>query len=120
MKKLTGIGMVIGEVDSNGTLVTKEAAKEMVDKFKVCPLGYEFNPTIPPVGKIIKAEIVGNNVEIEAELEGIFNEKFAIVPSFIIKNMHIEDGYKVIDSAELISFSLTSQPADDDVTIFEV
>ena len=110
------VGMVIGKVDSNGNLFTKEAMEEAIKNFTGCPLGYEFNPHIPSVGKVTMAEVVGNKVELEVEIDGSFNEVLAIVPSFSVKTMHIEDGVRVIDDADLIEFSLTSQPADEGIT----
>lgn len=118
--KLKAVSMVTDKVDSNGNLFTREAIKAAVKDFAGCPLGYEFNPNIPPIGKVTKVVVIGNKVEIEAELDKSFNEKLAIVPSFTIKAMHIEDGVRVIEDAELIDFSLTSQPADDNITMQEI
>ena len=119
-KKLKAISMVVDKVDKNGNLVTRKAMVGALKGFKGCGVGYEFNPYFPPVGKVTKAELIGNKVVIEAEIDTSFNEKLAIVPSFTIKASHMESDTRVIDDVELIGLSLTSQPADDGVTIQKV
>lgn len=115
-RKLKAVSMVVDKVDRNGNLFTRKAMEVALKDFTGCSLGYEFNPNIPPIGVVTKAVLKGDKMEIEAEVGKPFNERLVVVPSFTIKGMHEKDGIKIIDDAELISFSLTSQPADDGVT----
>jgi len=113
--KLKAISMVLNKVDRNGNLITEEAMEKALKNFSGCLIGYEFNPNVPPVGRVTKAVLEDGNVKIEAELDDQFDEMLAIVPSFTI--MHMEGDVRVVDDVKLISFGLTSQPADDGVTM---
>lgn len=121
--KVKGVAMVVDKVDRNGNLITKEAMELALKNFMGCPLGWEFNPNISPIGKVTKAALKGDKVEIEVEIPEKFQNKLglAIVPSFTIKSMSIDKktGGRIIKDLDLIDISLTIQPVDDGVTIFK-
>ena len=120
-QKIKGIAMIADQVDANGNVFTAEALREAVLNFKSCGIGYEFNPHIPHFGKVTKVELVDGKLVIEGEVDTApFVEQLAVVPVFNVKKMHSEGITRVIDEAEIIEMSLTSQPADKEATRYEL
>jgi len=109
--------MVVNQIDKNGNVFTEEALRNCLHSFTGARIGYNFNPNIPGMGKVEKISLKNGMVIIQGylEIDEPFNESLAIVPSFISKKMHTEMGIRYIDDVELIEFSLTTQPADEDV-----
>jgi hypothetical protein len=113
MIKFEGV-ILNSEIDSNGNIISKECLKSIAKQIKNIPIGFEFNPSIPPIyGFVKRGKFKNNQVLVEAEVEKPLHEvKMYIVPSFKVNKTHLENGINVLDEVELLEMSLTTQPSD--------
>ena len=117
MVKFNGV-ILNSEVDLNGNQLSSNSLKQIAKQLKDKPIGFEFNPSIPPTyGKITKGMFKQGKVLAEAEVDKPNHEvRMYIVPSFIVKKSHKEGAINVLDDVELLEISLTTQPADKHLT----
>jgi len=113
MVEFTGV-IARGDIDFNGNMCTPKALKQLTRQLKDKPIGFEFNPHIPPVyGKIRNAIFANGEVIVKADIEKPSHEvRMFIVPSFIVNKSHKDGNINVLDDIELMEVCLTSQPSD--------
>lgn len=117
MVRFNGV-ILNGEVDLNGNQLSPNALKQVAKQLKDKPIGFEFNPSIPPTyGKIKRGMFKEGKVFAEAEVDKPNHEvRMYIVPSFIVRKSHKEGAITIFDDIDLLGMSLTTQPADKHLT----
>jgi len=117
MVKFNGV-IINSEVDLNGNQLSSNALKQITKQLKNKPIGFEFNPSIPPTyGTVKSAVFKQGKVIAEAEVDKPIQEvRMYLVPSFIVNKSHKEGAINVLDEVDLLEISLTTQPADKHLT----
>ena len=126
MKKFKAISEIANVPDSNGTIITKEALRDIAEKFKdrVTCVSLILNFDIKqPIGIIQKIEFDGENLITEGEFikEGEFHGY--VVPSYIVEEDEWKEKSKelkrTIKKVRLMDFGLTGKPVNPSISKFE-
>jgi len=95
-------------VDRNGNSLSISQLRDLAETAIGRPIGVNFNPFIPPVGKVIGAEVQDNKLLIEAEIPDNEFGCYFISPSY-----SIDINTRAVTS---LDYALTREHSDEDAT----
>lgn len=106
--KVQAVAAIANKKDHNGNVLSIAQLEDLRDTAVGKFLTVEFNPFIPPVGKIIDARIDGNKLTVEAEITDAGFEGYYIAPSYEV-DMHSL-------AIKSLDYALTKAHTDDGAT----
>lgn len=115
--------LVSGRIDAHGDILSKECLEKIATQAPGLSVLLNFDQTVPPLGKITKAQVKGDRVEAEVELFEFVEHSMKtnhfrvyIVPGMaILSSTQTEEG-RLIEDVWLLEASLTTTPTDSHIS----
>lgn len=118
------VDLATNHVDMMGDQFSENALQELAEQCVGMPIMVGFDHMRPPVGKILKAQVVNGRVEIDAQLKPSLEMEIMayakedlpsityVGPGFAVLESHKDGEVRVIDKLHLVETSMIRQHTD--------